>query len=145
MAMRMILVEASTRIEPDIFYYSLEGHNRLFRLPIRLNEDTFISATFILDTGASSGIYVNQPLDTLLATHGRIREDELGLRYTVIDRIERQVQVRIERMPENAQVNTIGLPLLLSVGLSIENGNFPRSAFDQEQHLHIRGSACSLA
>ncbi|KND04926.1 hypothetical protein, variant [Spizellomyces punctatus DAOM BR117] len=137
------LVEASTKIEPDIFYYALDEYHRLFaRLPIRLNGDTFTSATFILDTGASCGIYVNKGLEQLLTEHGRIQDDELGFSYMDIDHLERQVKVKIEQVPENhAQVNIIGLPLLLSVGLSIGIGHPADRHFDQE---HAYSDLCLL-
>lgn len=101
----------STPIRPTLFVHHRPHHNRLiFRTSFKVGEASYVSASFVVDTGAPSSIYLGKPLRAVLQHHNRILTDDTENEYVLINEIGKR-GVESTSIPHQP-ANVIGLPFI---------------------------------
>ena len=115
-------VPVAVCIPPRVWFHKKAHHNRLFlRVCFRAADGNFIPATFVVDTGSPSSLYVGAPARTALVAAGRLLDDEADTEYVDLGVLGRAT---VQDIPEpRAPANIVGLPLLLKLGLRLDGAN----------------------
>lgn len=109
-------------IQPEFVRHRRAHHHRLLlRVSFKLENDKFVSFTFVCDTGAPDSFYLSPATDRILADGGRRVEDEAGNTY--IDILGSRAATR-ETPRTHQPANIIGLTLLERMGLSLDIEGF---------------------
>eukprot|EP00834_Sanchytrium_tribonematis_P008498 NODE_1019_length_2612_cov_0.385595.p1 type:complete len:159 gc:universal NODE_1019_length_2612_cov_0.385595:341-817(+) len=106
-------------IQPNIFYYRRNQRARLFlRLSIIIENDQYTIATFLLDTGCCTHLYVNDRLYGLLKH--RIMMDELGFEYIEMNIHGDRAKCLVKSTGNQQSANVMGLPMLILIGINLK-------------------------
>jgi hypothetical protein len=105
----------------ELIYHNEPDHNRLLlRISIKINNNMYIPATFVCDTGACVGIYTNSLLHRLISNR-IINDTDSGIKYikTSVGKINTKFTP-----PPHQDCNIIGLKALCKFGLELNDGGF---------------------
>ena len=110
----------------ECIYHTNDGHARMIaRISWRKSDNEFIPMSFIIDTGAPTGLYLSPQARAVLDSINRIKVDDLnGITYVSISNIGLAV---VEHIPaQHVPGNIMGLRLLRRIGLIFDHqtGNF---------------------
>ena len=113
----------STPVTPEFIRHSRRGHfGMLVRISLRLDDNQFISYTFVCDTAARVHFYFSKKTVAFLKSAGRIETDEESGAYFLIV-AGRKAAVRVT--PQTHQpVNFMGMLMLERLGLEMSEGSF---------------------
>eukprot|EP00834_Sanchytrium_tribonematis_P006170 NODE_430_length_7576_cov_0.738665.p4 type:complete len:177 gc:universal NODE_430_length_7576_cov_0.738665:685-1215(+) len=118
-------------IQPNIFYYRRNQRARLFlRLSIKIENEQYTIATFLLDTGCSTHLYVSDRLNGLLKH--RIMMDELGFEYIEMHIHGEKVNCLVNGTGNQHSANVMGLPMLILLGFNLKQLLPSQMKFDDE-------------
>jgi hypothetical protein len=110
-------VETEEPIPLEIFYHSKPHHNRtLLRASFKVGEGRFVAMSFIVDSGAPSGIYLSPAARSKLEACGRLGVDEADNEFIEIVGLGKtSVQ---DTVVIHQPANIIGLPLIRKLGIN---------------------------
>lgn len=103
-------IQTSIRINNEFIYNHgpIKNERLLVRMPVRLNDNTYTSMTFIIDTGCPTPIILSTEASSILQTYNRLREDDAGSRFLTIGGMNFIYGHHVEK----PMINIIGLPFL---------------------------------
>jgi hypothetical protein len=110
-------VVSERRMDPYLIENTVPHHHRLLlRVSLEARPDTFAVMTFVLDTGASSAVYLGLRAMQLMHEVGRLREDDLGVVY--LDTPLGRCAV-LETPATHQPANILGLDMLKKLKLQL--------------------------
>jgi hypothetical protein len=109
------------------------------RISVRLSQNQFVAATFLLDTGCCPHFNLSTPLSDLIAS--RIEKD-VGEDFlqTTIDGKNYNCIVKCEVPEVHHPANIMGLPMFFAMGLSFNEGTVHKFLFDKYKVARNIGS-----
>jgi hypothetical protein len=125
-------------IAPEVFLYKAGAISRLFmRISIKLAENSFTSATFLMDTGCCSHFMISPTLMSLLKP--RLIMNEIGCDHIVSTLHGKEVKCVIVPMEDERHhpANVIGLPIFFLLGIQFTQGKV--SSFEYNTDNIARG------
>lgn len=119
----------------NLHQYKPDTHIRLFlRMSIKISENQFTAATFLLDTACCPHFNVSPVLKTLIRS--RIKKSDIGADYLVTIIKEENAECIVKEGP----ANVMGLPMFFLLGLSFQ----PNPVYDEEDIAYNIGTMTDI-
>ena len=115
-------VEAPQPVALSIFYHIKPHHNRtLLRVSFKVGEGRYLPMSFVVDTGAPSGLYLSTAARAKLEACSRLIVDDADNEFIDIHGLGK-VSIQDTSAPHQP-ANIIGLPLIRKLGIHFSMDN----------------------
>jgi hypothetical protein len=124
-------------IKPHLFFYKPDTRIRLFlRISIKISENQFTAATFLLDTGCCPHFNMSPVLKNLISS--RFVKSDIGPDYLVTKINEESAKCIVKEIHKPA--NVMGLPMFFLLGLSFQQNRVAAFEYDRDDIAHNVGT-----